>query len=64
MRTGLSGRSRKSSALERMGPAVGARLGAGSRAPGARRVYSAGHRPNINHAWWLTQSGYSSVIAS
>src|ERR1700750_1398908 len=21
-------------------------------------------RPNINHAWWLAQSGYSSVIAS
>ncbi|MGW7244034.1 hypothetical protein [Streptomyces sp. NPDC054804] len=25
---------------------------------------SVGHRPNINHAWWLTQSGYSSVMAS
>jgi hypothetical protein len=21
-------------------------------------------KPNINHAWWLAQSGYSSVIAS
>ena len=23
-----------------------------------------GRKPNISHAWWLTQSGYRSVIAS
>jgi Dak1 domain len=26
--------------------------------------HSAGSRPNISHAWWQIQSGYSSVMAS
>jgi hypothetical protein len=42
------------------------RLGTGHHAEGVLRhgCYRDGAKPNISHAWWLTHSGYSSVMAS